>query len=402
MPNYKYIAVNGKGETLEGVFTASDDKQVLQMVRSKDYQPVKIEEVRAERNVELPNIFGKVRVKDLAVFCRQFYTMLKAGITIMQCLDILQQQTERKSLRDVITNLYESVQKGETLSVALKSHKDVFPQILISMVEAGEVSGSLDTIMERLAVHFEKENRIRNKVKSAMVYPIILSIVAVLVVAFLLTFVMPTFMGMFEGSGVQLPLPTRILISISDFLRFYWYIILAIIFGISYLIKMYISSDKGRLKFDELKLKMPMIKGVTTKVATARFTRTLSTLLASGIPLLQAMEVVGKVVGNKVIDNALTNAREEMRKGLGLSVPIKRLGLFPPMVSSMISIGEESGSLDEVLDETASFYDDEVETAMQKLVASFEPLMIVVMAVVIGGIVIAMILPMFDMINLVQ
>ena len=401
MPVYRYKAVGIHGQSLQGTFTANTRNDVVQMLRGNQSYPVMIQEEVSTLGREV-KLFGGVKVKDIAVFCRQLYAMLNAGVPITTCLEILKSQTEQKKLKIVLGEVYEGVQKGLTFSEALKKHLDVFPELLVHMVEAGEASGSLDMIIERMAVHYEKETKINSKIQGAMVYPIILSIVAVSVVVFLLTFVMPTFIGMFQSSGVPLPLPTRILMKSSDILKNFWYIHILVLFGTLYGIKRYTLTPKGRLQFDKLKLTIPVVKSLNQKIITARFTRTLSTLLASGIPLLQAMENVAGIVGNKVAADGILKVREEVRRGVALSQPIKRLGIFPPMVDNMILIGEESGTLDDILDKTANFFDDEVDTALQKMVTLFEPIMILVMGLLIGFIVIAMVLPMFDMIQTVQ
>ncbi|MDF2546498.1 MAG: type secretion system protein [Anaerosolibacter sp.] len=401
MPVYRYKAVGINGQNLQGSFTANTRNEVVQMLRSNQSYPVMIQEDVSTLGREV-QLFGGVKVKDIAVFCRQLYAMLNAGVPITNCLEILKTQTEQKKLRNTLGEVYEGVQKGLTFSEALKKHLDVFPELLIYMVEAGEASGSLDVIIERMAVHYEKETKINNKIKGAMVYPIILSVVAVSVVVFLLTFVMPTFIGMFEGSGVPLPLPTRILMKFSEILKNFWYIHIIVFFAVVYGIKRYTLTIKGRLQYDKLKLSIPVMKGLNQKIITARFTRTLSTLLSSGIPLLQAMENVAGILGNKVAADGIMKVREEVRRGVPLSQPIKRLGLFPPMVDNMIHIGEESGTLDDILDKTANFFDDEVDTALQKMITLFEPIMILVMGALIGFIVVAMVLPMFDMLKTVQ
>jgi type IV pilus assembly protein PilC len=361
MPLFKYIALNSEGQNIQGTYNAKDRNEILYMLREKQCYPVMIKDITGGKDVKNLAVFSRVRVKDLSVFCRQFNTMLNSGITIIKCLDILMQQTENRKLREVIAQVYEDVQKGSALSEAMKKHRNVFPEVLVNMVEAGELSGTLDQVMERMAIHFEKENRIVTKVKSALIYPIILTIVAVAVVIFLLIVVMPTFISMFESSGVAMPLPTRILLSISNAIRSYWYAILLASTGIAYFTGRYLKSEKGSYNFDRFKLNMPVVKGTVRKIATSRFTRTLSTLLASGIPLMNAMDVAAKVVGNKVVAEGIEKAREEIRKGIAMSEPIKKMGVFPPMVDSMIKIGEESGALDEMLAKTANFYDEEVE-----------------------------------------
>lgn len=402
MPLFQYSAVTVSGETVNGQFNAGDRAEVLEMIREKKYYPVLVSEVVQGKDVKSFSLFNKINAKDISVFCRQFYAMLNAGVPIVQCLDILRQQTERKPLKEIINDLYEDVQKGSTFSEAMRTHQDSFPEILVSMVEAGEMSGRLDSVMERMSVHFEKENRINTKVKGAMVYPVVLSIVAVGVVIFLLVAVMPTFIGMFESSGVKLPLPTRILLAISDVIRRFWYIILLVLGALIYIGRRALKSESGTYAFDNYKLHMPVVKGVMVKLISARFTRTMSSLMSSGIPLLQAIEITSRVVVNRVAAKGLMNVHEELRKGMDLAGPVRRMGLFPPMVDSMIRIGEESGTLDNILEKTANFYDEEAEAAIQKLVTLLEPMLIVFMGVVVGFIVISIALPMFDMAQTVQ
>lgn len=395
---FKYKAVTDTGQIIEGVHDAQNESEVISMLKGSKYMPISIEQTESS-GASATISFGKVKKKDLAIFCRQFYTMLNAGVTIIKCLDILEKQIENKIMRQAVSDVYDKVQKGMTLSEAMKSNPKTFPSILINMVEAGEVSGSLDTIMERMAVHYEKEFKIENKVKGAMVYPAVLAVIATAVVVFLMVFVMPTFVSMFEGSGAELPGPTKALLGISHSLRNQWYIyaigIIILIFGFKYIGR----TEGGRMFFDTLKLRIPIFKNVNIKIATSRFTRTLSTLLSSGIPLMQGLDIVSKVVDNKNISMKLEEAREDVRKGVPLSSTIKSTATFPPMVDSMIKIGEESGDLDGILNRSADFYDEEVEVALQKMTEMMQPLMVVVMALIVGFIVISIALPMFDMVN---
>lgn len=402
MPLYKYNALSDRGELLQGTYTAGDRNQLISFLRDRQQRPVKVEEVFEGKDVKKLSILGNVTIKDIAVFCRQFYTLINAGVTLIKALDIIRLQTEKRKFRETISNVYESVQKGSTFSEALRGHKDTFPEILINMVEAGEISGKLDTVMNRMAVHFEKENKLRSKVRGAMVYPAVIAIAATSVVIFLLTVIMPTFIGMFTSSGVQLPLPTRILLGLSEAINSYWYLFLLGIVAVIYITRRYLTSDTGRLSWDRMKLRLPIIKGLVTRIITTRFTRTLSILLYSGIPLLQAMDVVAKVVGNRVVSDGIMNAREDMRRGTDLASPVRKMKVFPPMVDSMIRIGEESGTLDEILSRTADFYDDEVETSLQKTVSLLDPLLIIIMAGIVGFIVISIAMPMFEMMQTVQ
>jgi len=397
MPLYEYKAITDKGENLNGTYEANNQNEVIAMLRQSGHYPVKVKETVEKNDVLDIFMFSTIKIKDLAIFCRQFYTMLNAGIPIVNCLDVLRVQTENKKLQNTLSHVYDDLQKGAAFSTSLRNHKKVFPELLVNMIEAGEISGNLDSILERMSIHYEKESKISNKIKSAMIYPIMLSIVSIFIVIFLLVFVMPTFLSMFEGA--TLPAPTRALLFISYSLTNYWYIyaigIILIIFGFNQLYE----SKEGRLFFDRLKFKIPVVKGATQKIVTSQFTRTISTLLASGIPLIQALESTAKVSGNKVVEYGMQQAIDEVSAGGTLTNSIKKIGVFPPMVISMIQIGEESGQLDDILDKTANFYDEETESALQKMTTLLEPLMIIVMAIIIGAIVIAMILPMFDMID---
>lgn len=402
MITFKYKVMNHKGEKIEGTFKANSKNEVLAMIEDNNYYAIEIKEVLEREEQDLFESFAKVKTKDLYIFCRQFHTMINAGANISNVLDILRKQTANKKLKKCLNEAHDDVQKGISLSEALGKHTDVFPDLLVNMINTGEVSGNLDVIMSRMASHYEKENKINNQLKSAMVYPMVLAGLSVVVVVFLLTFIMPTFTGMFEGSGVALPAPTRIVMGLSKFIRTKWYILLVVIGGGVYGIKRYSKTPAGRLSLDGLKLKLPIIKDTTEKVIVSRFTRTLSTVLASGVALVQALEVVQKVVGNKVAEKSLEKVKEKVLRGVSLGEALGETTIFPLMLHSMIKIGEESGSLDDILDKTANFYDEELEAGLKRLTTMIEPLMIIVMGVVIGFIVIAMMMPMFDMTKTIQ
>lgn len=395
---YKYKAVRENGETVEGFFESSSELEVLTMLKNEEYMPISVErDIEKSAKVEL--FTSKVKKKDLAIFCRQFYTMVDAGISIIRCLEILSVQTGNKSLKRSLEGMYIDVQKGVTLSGAMKRHEKVFPPILINMIEAGEVSGNLDNILERMAVHFEKENKLESKIKSALIYPVVLIFVSIAVVIFMLVGVLPTFIEMFENSGAQLPSITLLLLNSSKFLQKYWYLIFGALVGTSTLFIYYKNTVEGKKGLALLKIKAPFIKIINVKIITSRFTRTLSTLMSSGIPLLEALEIAGNIVNNAVIKERLQNGMEGIKKGVSLSKTIRDMEVFPPMVYSMVNIGEESGSLDDILVKTADFYDEEVELSLQKMTTLIEPVLLIGMAVVIGFIVIAMALPMFDLVN---
>ncbi len=360
---YKYRSITPDGRELEGFYEGDSEAGLIKMLKERKELVISIErDIQSEAQIEL--FKKKVKKKDLALFCRQFYTMISAGLGIVPCLEILVSQTNNKTFKNAIADAYEEVQKGKTMSQAMKEHREVFPTILVSMVESGEVSGNLDTVMLRMAEHFEKENKLENKVKSAMIYPAVLAVISVVVVIFMLVFIMPTFIGMFENSGVELPGLTMILINMSNSIKTYWYIYLGIIVGIVTGISRYKKTEAGRRLFDSLKLRLPIVKGTSSMLITSRFTRTLSTLLSSGIPLIQALEVVARVVNNTIIEERMVEGIDSVRKGVSLARTVKDVGVFPPMVDSMIKIGEESGSLDDMLTKTADFYDEEVQTSL--------------------------------------
>lgn len=396
MPNYKYKVMNNEGEKLEGSFKGANKNEVLAMIQDNNYYPISIEEISEISEKDVLQSLKKVKTRDLYIFCRQFHTMINAGANIATCIDTLKMQSSNVLMREALKQVYEDIQKGITLSEALKKQPEIFPELLVNMVETGETSGKLDLIMERMAAHYERENKINNKIKNAMVYPVILGVLSIGIVIFLVAFIMPIFIEMFQGSGVQLPLPTRISLAISSGIRKNWYMIILIIIVAIFLVKTYSKSENGKLFFHSLKLTNPLTKDMNTKIITARFTRTLSTLLYSGIPLVQSIEITAKVLGNKVVENRMEDVKTRVVKGENLSDSIREIKLFPPMLISMINIGEESGALDDILDKTANFYDEELDAALKRMTAMMEPLMILIMGLIIGFIVISMMLPMFD------
>ena len=399
MALYKYRALTADGRDIKGTHEADSEREVIDLLREANNIPIEIEEGSKSKDVGELAILNKVKLKDISIFCRQFYTMLNAGVTIVNCLDILRVQTESKPLKKILGEVYDDVVVGSSFSEAMNKHEKDFPELLLSMIASGEISGNLDGIMERMAIHYENEDKINKKIKGAMIYPTILAFLSVTVVNIMLIFVLPTFTDMFEESGSELPLPTKIVMAISDFMRNRWYVIGAILGLIIYVFIRYYKTDEGRYNIDKLKLKLPVIGPAMKKIATSRFSRTLATLMSSGVPLLDAIEIVGRVVGNRVIQSKLMNVKEELERGSDLSEPIKKIEEFPPMLTHMVEIGEQSGSIDDILDKTADFYDSEVDTAIQSMTALIEPVMIIIMGVVIGSIVIAMMLPMFEMAN---
>lgn len=380
---------------------AEDESALITQVKSNKLYLVNYKE-KAERKDILGGSRLTLTTKDIAILCRQLSSMLTSGVTLVKALNILYLQMEKKNIKECIKRLYESVQRGDQFSEGIRKQTGVFPEIMISMVEAGEASGKLDQVVTKLAEQFEKDVKLMAKIKSAMTYPIILIVMAIGVVLILVTQVLPIFIGMFADSGMELPLPTRVLIAFSDILRGYWYLVIFGIAALILVIKIYLSTEAGLRKWHALELKLPVVKDTVIKISAVRFTRTLSTLLSSGMSLLQALEIVIRVVGNRILMDGLNTTKEDIRKGLNLSQSLRKVAALPPMVYSMVGIGEESGTIEEMLEKCAEYYDDEVENAIQKMVTLMEPIMIVFMGVVVGFIIISMILPIFDLYGSIQ
>jgi len=396
---YSYKAKTASGETAAGKLDAVDRDTVVDLLRSRGLLPMEISEVSVlDREIKLKKNRA-IALGDISLFCKQFYTMINSGVTIIGSLDLLRKQTENAHLAKILTRMYEDVQKGVSLSDSMKQDKDAFPAIVISMIEIGEISGSLDTVLDRLSVYIEKENRVKQKIKTAMVYPKVLSVIAIVVIAFMMTFIVPNFVAMFKNIGGQLPLPTRILLWISNLFKNPWFLAsLAIIIPASvYSFRKFKKSDKGRYFISWISLKLPVIGKNTRKLIASRFSRSLGLLLRTGVSLIQSLEVVENVLGNVIVSKALEKVKEDIKRGSGLAEPLEGIGIFPLMVNDMISIGEEAGSLDSIVEKVADFYDDELDASISKMVTMLEPLMIVVIALMVGGIVIAMILPVFSM-----
>ena len=395
MAKYKYRVMNSEGKKIEGYYEADSKNDVMDYISINGYYPLLIEEIVESKNITFT--FGqKVKVKDIAIFCRQFYTMLDAGVPILICLDILSKQILNVKLREAIKSIKEDVEKGEALSDAMKKYPSVFPSFLISLVASGEASGNLDIIMLRLSNYYEKENKIMNKVRSAMIYPIILSFVALVAVIFILTYVMPTFTELFEGNGAEIPWSTKLIMSISNGIKENWISIIFFIVIISIAFKIYLKTDTGEYIFSKLKLKLPLIKKLNQMIIVTRFTRTLSTLTASGVSLINGLEIVSSVSGNKIAEKELIIVKDKVMRGDSLYASMNESEIFPTMLYSMIKIGEETGKLDDILNKTADFYDEELDTTIQTAVSMMEPILIVGMGIIIGFIVISIMLPMFD------
>lgn len=403
MTLYKCRVFNGSGERHLLKIDGYSEEDILAELRKNNFIVTDIKKRRKlSERINITQKSGKIKLKELSMFCRQMNSMLKSGINIVKCIDILSIQTEERNFRTVLKNMNKKLQTGSSFSEAVESSNEVFPAMFLSMIQAGELSGNLELVMGRLAVQYKKEYKTESKVKSAMTYPIVLAVVATVVVVFLLIYVMPTFVDLYESSGVTLPYVTRILLMLSSWLQNYWQYIALVLLSAVLIITRLMKNKNVRYKIDSFKLRIPLYRTLKVKLAASRFSRTLSTLVESGVPLLSGLEAVSAVVGNECIKRLILCAREDVRKGSSLSFSIESNSVFPPMVYNMVKIGEESGELEDILNKTADFYDEEVENTIKKLVALIEPVMIVLMAVIIGFIMLAMITPMFDMVNTVQ
>ncbi|MDZ7539777.1 type II secretion system F family protein [Clostridium perfringens] len=398
MANFKYKAINSEGQRIEGSQSADSESQVREMLLSNQYYPLSIEKENSKNKISF-SFNRKVKLKDIAIFCRQFYVMLDSGLSIGKALNILIEQGEKPKIREALIGVNGDLKRGETLASSMRKRKDVFPNLLTSMIDAGERSGNLDIILKRMAEYYEKETKIRGKIKSAMIYPIVLGVVAIIAITFILTFVMPTFVQMFEENNVDLPMSTKMVLGTSKMLGKYGIIIFLILVTAIILLGKYLKSEEGQYKLSSINLKIPVIKKLTQKIIVSRFTRTMGIVSSSGMSLVTSIEIVASVVGNKIAERELLKVKEKVLKGEGLGDSIMNIKIFPPMLASMVKIGEEAGSLDSILDKTADFYDDELEREIKTATALIEPSMIVLMGIIIGFLLISILTPMFKMYN---
>ena len=411
MATYNYVAKDSLGKVITGTSEAENEQILVRRLREKGYWVQKVNAARApaqarpkQQQAGLRGTFGRVSGRDLAIFCRQFATMIDAGVSLVRCLAVLEEQTGSARLRYIIREIQASVEAGETLSRSLTRWPRVFNNLFVGLVRAGEVGGVLDETLNRLAVFMEENERLRRKVKSAMTYPILVLVFATLVVVGLVTFIVPKFVEVFRDLGLsdQLPAPTQMLVRASDFITTkWWMVILAVLFTVI-AFSQYVHTRIGRRHFDWFKLKVPVFGKLNHKIAIARFSRTLSTLLVSGVPILQALETVAGAVDNEIMSDAIMAARAAIREGEQIGDPLQRSGMFPPMVVQMVAIGEETGSLDAMLSKIADFYESEVDATLASLTAALEPLLIVTLGVIVGFIVISMFLPLMNAISQLQ
>jgi type IV pilus assembly protein PilC len=399
MPTFTYSARPATGGDIRtGEIELKTKEEVFAHLHRQKLIPVAVREKPREFNLS----FGAgIKTRDVVIFTRQFATMINAGLPLVQSLEILAEQTENEAFQKIIREVLYDVESGNTLADAMGKHPKAFSKLFVSMVSAGEAGGILDTILLRLAVFLEKADALTRKVKGAMIYPGVVLSVAVAAVAILLIFVIPTFQQMFAAAGVPLPLPTQIVIAMSDFLQGYWWAMLAAAGVGFFALRQFYRTDRGELVIDSILLRIPVLGDVQRKAAVARFTRTLGTLVSSGVAILDGLEITAKTAGNRVIQDAVMNSRSSIAGGDTISGPLKESGAFPPMVVQMINVGEQTGGLDDMLSKIADFYDDEVDAAVSALLSVLEPIMIVVLGVVVGGMIVAMYLPIFDMVGAV-
>jgi type IV pilus assembly protein PilC len=398
MPVFTYRGTNRTGNSVTGEMTATNKSELQSLLRRQQITPTKMSEKGKEFN--LPTFGGGVDAKELAIFTRQFSVMIDAGLPLVQCLEILASQQENKTFQKVLIGVRASVEGGSTLSTAMKQYPKVFDALYSNMVEAGETGGILDTILQRLSTYIEKNVKLQRAVKSAMVYPIGVLTIAAGVIILLLWKVVPVFATLFAGLGVDLPLPTKIVIGLSNFVGSIFGLLI-IVFVVAAIVglKTWYGTKQGRLAIDTVILKLPVLGILMRKIAVARFTRTLGTLIASGVPILEGLDITARTAGNAVVENSLFQVRKSLEEGKSLTEPLKESEVFPGMVTQMIAVGEQTGAMDAMLQKIADFYEEEVDAAVKDLLTAIEPIMIVFLGVVVGGVVISMYLPLFSLIG---
>jgi type IV pilus assembly protein PilC len=405
MPSFAYQAKDASGKSVNGVIEAENERILRAKLREMNYYVTGISQKPSGiMQTDVGAVFGRLRgvsEQALVVFARQFATMINAGLAMVRCLDVLSVQTEDSQLKPVITSVRREVEGGSTLANALAKFPKVFNQLFVNMVRAGELGGILDDVLNRLATFLEKDFNLKKKVKSAMTYPTVILVMAVLISMFLVIFILPTFVQLFEGMQMKLPVPTKILIAFTNGARNpYVFVPVLVAAGVGFFIfKRYTAAGKGKRQYDAFKLKLPVFGLLIRKVAISRFCRTLGALLQSGVPIMQALEIVGKASGNEVVSETVQRVRESVREGESIAVPLQLSGMFPPLVTQMVAVGEETGNLDGMLTKIADFYDTEVEYMLAALTSLLEPMLIVVMGFIVGFIVISVFLPLYQIIG---
>lgn len=401
MITYRYIAKEKNGRTLTGILDADSESEAAELLHKKDLIVVSVSQAKA--GVVKPAGKGKkIKLDDLVVFSRQLATMIDAGIPLVHALGILSEQIANKDLKDVVAAVRRDIEEGLGFSEALSKHPAVFSDLFINMARAGETSGTLDEVLDRLATYLEKTAALNRKIKSSLVYPAVVVVMALIITSILLLKVVPTFKGIFEVLGGKLPLPTLILIGVSDLFRHHFLFLLGLLIILGFSFKRYINTPKGRYNFDLNKLRAPVLGPLFRKMAVAKFSRTFSTLVRSGVSVLNALDIVSKTSGNKVLEEAVMDCSKGVRDGEPINKRLAKSGVFPPMVTRMISVGEQTGQLEKMLTKIADFYDEQVDAAASALTSLIEPLVIAFLGVVIGGIVIALFLPIFKITQLIS
>jgi type IV pilus assembly protein PilC len=399
MPKFNWEARTKAGGAQKGVMESASLEIVEAQLKKFGFTNIVISESSKGGKFVFPKFGGggKVTTKELVIFTRQFATMIDSGLPLVQCLEILSSQQESKTFKEILYKVKESVESGSTFADALAKHPKAFDQLFVNLVAAGEVGGILDTILQRLAAYIEKAQKLKKQIKGAMVYPLTIMSIAVIVVGVILIFVIPTFAKMFADFGGDLPAPTKMVIGLSNFLKRYIIVIIAFIYGLSWAFKKYYNTPSGRKKIDRMALNAPIVGPLVRKVAVAKFTRTLGTMVSSGVPIMDGLEIVAKTAGNKIVEEAIYGVRQAISEGKTIAEPLAACGVFPPMVVQMIAVGEATGAMDTMLNKIADFYDDEVDDAVAAMTAMMEPLLMVFLGTTVGGLVVAMYLPIFKL-----
>lgn len=396
MPKYNYIEIDSADKIVQGTMEAGSSGEVISLMKSRGSRPIEVsEDIKGLGGVNITVGKRRIKSKDLSVFSKQLYTMLHAGMPLLTCIETLKDQVQSKLLREKLIEIYQDLQKGAIFSTALQKHGEAFPELFISMIRSGELTGNMDGVLNNLSTHYQKEARLQAQIRSAMIYPIIVLIVAIGVTVFMLVKLVPMFKSFFRGKA--LPGITQFVVNLSDFMIAKWYIIIAVVVGVAFLINRYVSTPVGRMQFDTNKLRLPGVGSLMKTIASSRFASTLSVLISSGIPIIQAIESSGQVTNNVFIQKNMTYAIDNIKKGSPMSVELKKLEIFPPMMISMLKIGEESGAIDSMLQKTSDFFEEELEEAIKRMTSMMEPLIIILVGGIVAVVLISVYLPMFDM-----
>jgi type IV pilus assembly protein PilC len=402
---FTYQVKDKTGKLHDGEMQASSQAAVAKALRDRGFMPVTVQEKKAsalQKEIRIPGLSGRIRVKEVALFSRQFATMITSGLSLLRSLTILAEQTPNRAFEDVILAVKADVEKGASLSQALEKHPKVFSRLYTSMVKSGEVGGVLDETLERLALTLEAQVELRSQVKSAMMYPVAVFGLVIFIVVAMLLFVVPMFESMFADFGADLPLPTRMLMSLSVIFTTYWYVVFGGSVALIYGFKRWISTEKGRSRFDAIKLKLPIFGKLVHKTSLARFSHTMAALTRTGVPILMAMDIVAETSGNAVVARAVHSVQASIKEGESIAEPLSNHPVFPPMVVQMMAVGEETGALDTMLEKVGDFYDREVKAMVEGLTSLIEPLLVVVLGATVGGMLLALYLPIFNVITLIQ